>query len=472
MKKFELTFTFLQLPVDYAMLILAGFAAYALRFTEFMQSIRPVVFDLPWQRYWPLLLAVAGGWILIYAFSGLYTADPNRKLADSLRRLVMASSTGFAAIAIYVFFSLQKFDSRFLVLAGYVLAIVFTGAGRIIIYGLKYFLRKRGIGLRNTVIIGKEAVAEKIKNTFFVQKGLGYNVVGFYEHFDEETAKIILEKLPDEMIFTDPKANEESALRAIEFANEHNIAFKYSADLFATLSTNMTVSAIAGIPIVEMRRTRLYGWGRIIKRIFDICGSFILLILFSPAFLAVAIIIFVETGLPVIYKNERVGQNGKKFFVYKFRSMRQKYCTGSQFGTAGEEALKIEEDLIKVKNSRVGPIYKIKDDPRVTRFGKFIRRSSLDELPQFWNVFKGEMSLVGPRPHQPREVEKYPKQNKIVLAIKPGVTGMAQISGRSDLNFEEEMKLDTFYIEHWSLFADLIILIKTPFIVLKGKGVK
>ncbi len=171
-----------------------------------------------------------------------------------------------------------------------------------------------------------------------------------------------------------------------------------------------------------------------------------------------------------LYKNERVGAFGKHFFTLKFRSMFQNDCTGRQFGESGEEALKQEEELIEKNSIKEGPVYKIANDPRVSKFGRFIRKWSIDELPQFWNVFIGQMSLVGPRPHQPREVEKYEKHHKIVLAIKPGITGMAQISGRSDLNFEDEVKLDAFYIENWNLLIDLIILIKTPFVVFRRKG--
>jgi exopolysaccharide biosynthesis polyprenyl glycosylphosphotransferase len=259
-------------------------------------------------------------------------------------------------------------------------------------------------------------------------------------------------------------------LEAIDFANDHNITFKYSADLFATIASNLSISTIAGIPIVEIERTRLTGWGRVIKRLADIIGSSIFIILLSPLLLVVACIILLETGRPIIYKNKRVGQHGKNFFVFKFRSMYQKDSTGEQFGTAGEEALKREAELIKKHSVKSGPIYKIKNDPRVTRFGSFLRRWSLDELPQFFNVLKGDMSLVGPRPHQPREVEKYPRHHHIVLTIKPGVTGLPQISGRSNLSFEEEIKLDTFYIENWNLFLDCIIVLKTPFIILKREG--
>lgn len=470
MKRFELTFAFLQLPLDYLLLVLAGFTAYSLRFAEFVTRIRPIQFHLPWEKYWPLVLIVSAGWIIIFALNGLYHTNPNRKLTKDLNRVFFACSTGFAGIALYTFFTLQKFDSRFLVLTSWILAILYVGGGRLLMKLTKMLFHRLGFGLRRTVIIGQESIGQEIANFLEKNKGLGYVLVGHYRSFDKEIVSAILRAKTDDIIFTDPKASREQALHMVDFSNEHHIAFKYSADLFATISTNMTVATIAGIPIIELRRTRLMGWGKIIKRTFDIISSVILIILFFPLMLLTAICIMIETGWPIIYKNERVGQNGQKFFTYKFRSLYQKYCTGKQFGAEGEKALVTEEELIQKQNAKEGPIYKIKDDPRITPFGKFIRKWSLDELPQFFNVLKNEMSLVGPRPHQPREVEKYQKQHKIVLTIKPGVTGMAQISGRSNLNFEEEIRLDTFYIEHWSIILDIIILIKTPFAVIKNKG--
>ena len=148
--------------------------------------------------------------------------------------------------------------------------------------------------------------------------------------------------------------------------------------------------------------------------------------------------------------------------------MYKKDCTGEQFGEGGLHAEELEQELIKKRSVRVGPIYKIKDDPRVTPFGRFLRRWSLDEVPQFFNVLKGEMSVVGPRPHQPREVANE-KGHRHVLVIKPGITGLAQISGRSDLSFEEEVRLDVFYIEKWRLLLDIIICLKTPFVLFRKR---
>jgi exopolysaccharide biosynthesis polyprenyl glycosylphosphotransferase len=430
------------------------------------------MFDLTWHTYWPIVLLVAGVWVIIFAFSGLYNADPNRRLLKDINRIFFACATGFAGITIYVFFTLQKFDSRFLVLMGWILAVIYVIFARAIIRGLKIFLYSRGYGLRKTVLIGTQNIASRIMENINNQPILGYKLVGSFDGFDEEVASKIKILKPDDIIFADPKANQEEALSAIDFANENHLSFKYSADLLDTITSNITLSTIDDIPIIELRRTRLNVWGRIFKRIVDIIGSFILIIIFSPIYLIVSLIILFETGLPIIYKNERVGQKGILFFTYKFRSMYQKFCTGTQFGSQGQEALEKEKELIKELSIKKGPVYKINNDPRVTPFGRFIRRWSLDEFPQFFNVFIGNMSLVGPRPHQPREVGKYKKHHKIVLAIKPGITGLAQISGRSDLSFEDEVKLDTFYIENWRLLLDLIILIKTPFVVLSRKGAK
>lgn len=472
MKKLESILAFIKLPLDYLLLVGAGFTAYFLRFSNFVNTRWPVIFvkNLTWHKYWPLVLIVAGGWIVIFALNGLYHMNPNRKLLQDLKRIFFSGCAGFAAITAYLFFSLQKFDSRFLILTSSVLAIIFVSLGRIIIKGIKIYFYKHGIGLRNTAIIGKEKVGLEIAESLKTKPAFGYQVIGIYENLTDDVKKELLAANLDEIIFTNPNSTETEAIAVIDFANEHHIVFKYSADLFATVTSNMMISTIAGVPIIELRRTRLYGWGNFLKRLVDILGSIFLIILSSPLYLICSIIVLIETGRPIIYKNERVGKNGRKFFTLKFRSMYQKDSTGTQFGQAGEDALKKEEELIKTQSIKVGPVYKIKNDPRVTHFGKFMRRWSLDELPQFFNVLKGEMSLVGPRPHQPREVEKYKKAHKQILTIKPGITGLAQISGRSNLEFEEEAQLDIFYIENWSLLTDLIILIKTPFIVLKKTG--
>ena len=217
-----------------------------------------------------------------------------------------------------------------------------------------------------------------------------------------------------------------------------------------------------GEPIIEFQHTPLDGWGKVLKRGFDIVAGFGLTFLFSPLMFIIALLIKIEDpDGPIIYTNERVGEDGKKFFVYKFRYMQWKYCITEE-NPHMKEAIAFEKKLIEERNVRKGGIlYKIKDDPRKMRVGAFIERFSLDELPQFFNVLRGEMSLVGPRPHQEREVERYSEYHRRLLTMRPGVTGMAQVSGRSDLDFEDEYRLDVFYIENWSLWLDIMICLKT-----------
>ncbi len=461
----------LQVPIDYIVLILAGISAFYLRFSDWAISMRPVVFDITLSEFTAFVSVISIVWLVIFAIAGLYSVNPNRKFSADITRIIFACSSALALVAVYVMFAQQLFDSRFLVAASWGFAIVYMIIARLLMRGVKSLMYRLGFGQRRVVIVGSEEVAEAIKNELEKRPELGYKFLGQFKKFEKSIIPKLKRLRLDELLFINPRADELESLQALDFCNENHIVFKYSADLFATYSANMSVHPVAGIPIVELRRTRLGAWGRVIKRIFDIFMSLFLIVLFSPLMLLVGILIMVESGRPVIYKNERVGFKTRNFTAYKFRSMLQKYCTGSQFGNAGKKAEKHEEKLIEKQNSKAGPIYKVKDDPRITRIGSFIRRFSIDELPQFFNVLMGNMSLVGPRPHQPREVAGYEKQHKSVFNVKPGVTGLAQISGRSDLSYEEEMKLDILYIERWSIMLDLVILLKTPFVIFKSRKV-
>jgi exopolysaccharide biosynthesis polyprenyl glycosylphosphotransferase len=471
MKRSESLLMVLQVPVDFFLLVLAGISAYNLRFTEWAVDLKPVLFELALADFVSIVSLVAVSWIVLFALLGLYKPDPNRKLGHDLTRVLYACSTGLAFVAVYVMFTQQQFDSRFIVATTWVLAILYVAIGRISMRGLKAVMYRAGYGLRRVVIIGNDVVAETIIAALKDRPELGYKVVKVFSRFDEKAEATLKRGHVDEVIFANPRAHEKEALRAIDVCAKKHITFKYSADVFATYSSNMVIHPVAGVPVVELKRTSIGAWGKILKRAFDIVLSLFVLVITSPITALSALIILIESGRPIIYKNERVGLRGENFFTLKFRSMHKKFSTGKQFGKSGEEAMKKEQELIEKQNSRKGPIYKIADDPRVTAFGKFIRRWSVDELPQFFNVLGGSMSIVGPRPHQPREVKKYKDDYPLVFDIKPGITGLAQISGRSDLSFEDEMKLDVLYIERWNLWIDFIIFIKTPFILLKRRKV-
>lgn len=472
MKRSELILMFIQLPLDFLMLMAAGLAAYLVRFTETVIHIRPPQFAFEQTEFLTLVAGVSAGWIILFAFAGLYRPDPNRKLANDIVRIFLACSTGLAAITVFIFFRGELFQSRFIVLAAWGFAVVFVVAGRIIMRIARAILYRLNIATKHAVVIGEDRVTEAILDALKLRKGLGYFIRAHYPRFTSHTQTEI-ENLHtkhriDEIIFTNPKAREEEVLDIVEFCTERHITFKYSADLFSTYVTNMDVSSIAGIPIIEMKKTRLDGWGRIAKRVVDFILGLISTIIVSPLMLVAALAIAIETGGPIMYRNERIGYKGERFNTLKLRTMFQKHCIGKQFKHT-KEALAFEQELIDKNNTKEGPLYKIKDDPRVTMVGRTLRRLSIDELPQLFNVLGGTMSLVGPRPHQPREVEQYERHHKVVHDIRPGITGLAQISGRSDLSFEEEIRLDTFYMEHWSLLMDFVILLKTPFVLLRKR---
>jgi exopolysaccharide biosynthesis polyprenyl glycosylphosphotransferase len=467
MKRFELFLNVIQLPVDFLLLLAAAGSAYALRFAPFFVSLRPVMFGVTISEFLRIAAVIAIGWLVLFAILGLYATDPNRRFFGDVVNVFFACSAGLAGVALYVLFTQQVFDSRFLAAVSWAIAVAYVTLGRLLMRLLKTFLYRVGIGNRRVAIVGRAPAALTIASFLRENAGLGYTLIGAYPSFDDllrTDANNI-----DELMYAGPTREGGDALRAIEWCIERQMTFKYSADVFATYATNMNVQPIAGIPVIEIRRTRLDGWWRIVKRTADVLGSIVILLLASPVVIAAALAILLETGRPILYKNERVGFRGKKFFTLKFRSMRQLDCTGPQFGASGAAAEEREAALIKIQNAREGPIYKIADDPRVTPVGRFLRRWSIDELPQFFNVLNGEMSIVGPRPHQPREVAEYKTEHKRVFFVKPGMTGLAQLSGRSDLSSEEELPLDVFYLEQWRLRLDVIILLKTPFILFRKR---
>lgn len=474
MKKSELFFSFLLLPLDFLMIILAGISAYYLRFTGLATEIRPVIFSLPFGEYFKILFLIALLWLIIFALAGLYSIKSSRRLTAEVYRVILACSTGLMLIVVMIFVFRELFSSRFIVLAGWLLAIIYISLARVIIRLIQIVLLSYGLGVHKVVLVGDSGTADALIHEFSSRKHSGFEVVKRLKNFSLEAAAELAEFMKtnevDEVIQSDPNLSKAEVMRLFDFTDENHIIFKYAADLLGAKVLKTEVTEIAGVPLVEVKKTPLDGWGRIMKRIFDVSLSLFFIIIFSPILLLAAIVIKLDSRGPVIYKNERVLKNGA-FKLFKFRSMIYQYCVGDDYGS-NREALELESKLIKEKSLKQGPVYKIAGDPRLTGVGRFIRRWSIDELPQFFNVLKGEMSLVGPRPHQPREVAKYERRHKKVLTVKPGITGLAQISGRSDLSFEDEVKLDSYYIENWSLLFDISILLRTPLAVIRNRTVE
>jgi exopolysaccharide biosynthesis polyprenyl glycosylphosphotransferase len=468
MKRSELTFTLALVPFDYLALLAAGIAAYFSRFHPAFTAVRPVIFDLTLQGYLKVVSPMVIVFILVFAAAGLYSVT-QRSIANELSRIVLACSSSMALVFAISFFSRVLFESRFIAIAGWGLAILFVAAERLVVRGLQRSLRQFGIGTHRIVIIGKTTAAQALVDEFTHNKLLGLQIVRHHKNFTKALAKELRELKRDdkidEIFLTDPEASRQETLEIIAFTEQEHLGFRYCADLFSAGIGRSIIHTYAGIPVIEVRKTPLDGWGAIYKRIFDIIASLILIILTSPIMLLTALAIKLDSRGPIFFAklddgslSRRVGQGGRAFTYFKFRSMRP-----------GTHALRYNE-LASADTRHGSPLVKIKDDPRVTRVGKFIRKFSIDELPEFFLVLVGQMSLVGPRPHLPEEVDKYKPEQRKVLTIKPGITGMAQISGRENLDFNDEVRLDTYYIEHWSPWLDLYILFKTPWIVLFGRG--
>lgn len=473
MRRIDLTFSTLLVPLDFLALLAAATTAYALRFSKTFVEIRPLLQNLPFPDYLATASFFALIWIVIFAVAGLY-ATRHRKVLNELGSIILACTAGIMVVIATVFFRREFTTSRFLVLAFWGLAIFFVWVFRLILRTMRHELLRARVGHQRIVLIGQDETAHHLRELYRTRPILGYTVVKTYKIWTDianrEIAKLKEQRLVDGILLADPNMPKNESLDLIAFAEENHLTFRYLADLFAARFTNIEVSTGEGIPIIEVKRTPLDGWGRIAKRAFDVLLSLIILILASPILLLATLALIIEDGVPVIFQNIRVGEHGSSFKLYKLRSMWRRFSIGPQFEETSKKNLELEAKLIRQKSIKQGPVYKIAGDPRVTPIGRFIRRWSIDELPQFWNVLKGDMSIVGPRPHQPREVAKYLPHQRRVLAIKPGITGMAQISGRSDLTFEEEANLDVWYIEHWSPAIDFTVLFKTPLAVLFKKG--
>lgn len=460
MKKSELLFSALQVPVDFVMIIMAAITAFAVRDIPQILALQPKLYNYPFSSYLKIILLVAPIFILIYALQGLYDIRATRKFWKEAHHVFVATSIGLVIIIVTIFLKREWFSSRFIILSGWAFIVFYVVLARLIIQKIqKYLLVSRGIGVHRVLLIGRNGKIREIGRIIKSNKKLGYSITGELDTASVKAVKEMREKRGvDEIIVCDPTLTDDEQEKLVDYCAINNVVYKF---IPTTLQTSrLEIGILNGEPIFEVRHTPLDGWGKILKRIFDVAGSIFLIILFSPLMLATAIIIWLEKEGPVVYKNERIGDDNRKFFAYKFRYMKWRYSIHKD-NPNFKEAVEYEKKLIAERSVRQGPLYKIKDDPRKTGFGRFIERYSIDELPQFFNVLKGDMSLVGPRPHQEREVEKYREYHRRLLTVKPGVTGMAQVAGRSDLDFEDEYKLDLYYIENWSLWLDIQLCFKT-----------
>ncbi len=458
MKRIELFFLGVLVPLDYLALVAAALSAYVLRFDIFSRLL-PTTATISFDEFMGSAVGFSLLFIIIFAIAGLYAPTVRRRLAGEFPRIILAVSTGIAVVIVTIFFQREFFASRFIVLVAWAFAILYVFAARSMVRIFQYVLVRSGIGVHRLAIIGETPTAAAIEQALLREHRWAQRVSIHFPRWNEQTKARLIDLRKqnhiDDVLLADPSTAREDIVAMQDFCDDHHLGFRYTADLLQTASKSIELITLAGVPVVAVKRTPLEGWGAIAKRTFDLVFGLILLIILSPLLILIAIAIKLDSKGSVLFTHTRIGQFGEQFRFYKFRSM--KSGAHQQFGK------------LMAKTERPG-LLKLKADPRVTSVGRFLRRASMDELPQLFNVIGGSMSLVGPRPHLPEEVAKYAPHYRRVHAVKPGITGFAQISGRADLSLEDEIRLDNFYIEHWSPYLDLIILVKTPFVVLARTG--
>lgn len=460
----------LLVVVDFLMILVSAVLAYWLRFTPEVLELKPVLFDFPFNDYMRVVLFIAPFFILIFALEGLYALKATRTFWKEFIKILFSVTVGVTVIILAIFLRREWFSSRFVILSAWLTAITLIAIARYAISFIqKLLLIYRGIGVHRLALIGKGNYCQLVSKNFKNHPELGYKIIAEEDKINMDSLRLIFQgKGLDEILVCAPDISMPQLREVSDFCHRNRIEFKFIPAILQSVSTNFEVKVLFDEPIIEIKNTPLDGWGKILKRIFDIAGSALGIILLSPLMLLTAIAIKLDSRGPIIFKNERVSHDGN-FNLLKFRYMKLEYCTSRQNPNV-KKAMDYENDLINKQSVRKGPVYKIKSDPRKTRIGRIIEALSIDELPQLLNVLVGNMSLVGPRPHQPREVERYETWQKRTLSIKPGVTGLAQVSGRSDLSFSDEARLDIYYIENWSLWLDIEILFKTFFVLLKKRN--
>ncbi|PKQ63099.1 hypothetical protein BZG02_10050 [Labilibaculum filiforme] len=343
---------------------------------------------------------------------------------------------------------------------------------RMLSYRIFKLLRGKGYNTRNVLIVADdESYLHFIDRMLFI-RDWGYNVWAImsdgkqiktkyeshvrvlHEHF--QLSEIIDANVVDEVIYCKGKFDNEEVRALIYACSEVGVTFRVYSELLSVVSKQSHLTYFKELPFLTFSNTTKNYFALKVKELLDFLFSFFIVVLISPVLLAIAVAIKIEDGGSIFFRQKRVGLNGRIFDCLKFRTM-----------VENAEALRVKLENL---NEQSGPVFKIKNDPRVTRVGRFLRKTSLDELPQFFNVLKGEMSIVGPRPPIPSEVQQYKRWQRRRLSMKPGITCIWQVSGRNNIPFEEWMKLDMLYIDTWSLKLDLMLFLSTIKVVFTGEG--
>lgn len=456
MRRPRVLFTLSLVLVDAAMGSLAFFAAYLIRLWTRGAEIGPFT------DYLPLAAIQAGNTLLAFFFNKFYHRRHAALLLDETYRLVGAVTVATLLTIAFISFALRdtlQYQRSMIVLA-WAAGLLTLTLGRAIHGRIQRRLQRRGVGADRVLIVGTGEVGRMILQKIQHTPGLGYRVIGFADagsNGQRAPAKVMglpvlgtVEDLPmiiedqtiEEVIIGLPEATHQELVGIVSQCEREKVSIRVFPDVFQIMASEVTISDLAGLPLLTIRDVALRGWKLTLKRLVDVVFSSVFLLFTSPIMMLTALLVKLDSPGPVFFAQERMGLDAKPFKMLKFRSMR-------------------------ADAERNGPGWTIKDDPRRTRVGTFIRKTSIDEFPQFINVLMGDMSVVGPRPEQPAYVEQFRQSIPRYMERhreKAGVTGWAQINGlRGDTSIAERTKYDLWYIENWSLWLDLKIILRTGF---------
>lgn len=454
--------------VDITIVVFSFFFSYFLR-NNLFPKIFPEKFQgglYPLKDYLPLLILIILTLAFFLRYFKVYKSHRTYPFFYEIWITLKVSFFSLLTILSFIYLLKGHFISRPFVLLFIINFFIFLSIEKLLIRFIALQVRKKGYNFRNLLIVGNGVRAIEIANIFQKNPHWGYKVIGFISDGHKtnvnilgninEMEKILKENIVDDVIFAVSRSRLEEMEDAFMLCQELGINTRVALNIFPKFNSRIHLEEISGIPLLTLTRIPTDLVALSIKRLMDIFLGLFLFILFLPILILIGILIKIDSKGPVLFKQIRLGLNGRKFILYKFRTMYE-----------GAEKKRQDVSHLNIMN---GPVFKAPRDPRVTRVGRFLRKFSLDELPQLYNVLKGDMSLVGPRPLIPEEVEKFERWQKRRLSMKPGLTCLWQISGRSKLDFETWMKLDLEYIDNWSIKKDLIILLKTIPAVLSGKG--
>ncbi|KPL00170.1 MAG: hypothetical protein AMJ91_05220 [candidate division Zixibacteria bacterium SM23_73_3] len=464
MKKetFRHIFPFFLFLVDVIIIFSSILLAYWVRFYSPFTKIVPVTKGIPplsFYLYGSVFVVVV--WVVVFNAYGLYKSSRPKTAFDEFYLLAKGATLGFLIVLAFTFFYRGTSYSRATLVASWVLGIILLYGERRIMAKLEHHFTKRGYGVKKAVIVGTGEMGISLFKRWKENPQLGFKLIGLVEGGDkyenhtnpadstdvpvlgtiQDLFRIIKEEDVELVVLALPLSYHHKIMEIILSCEDLRVEFQIVPDMFEIMAARAKVVSFDGIPLISLGRTPLEGWNRIVKRSLDVTLSAAGLVFLSPVFTILAILIKLDSRGAVFYKQERLGRDGKRFIQYKFRSM------------------------IEKAEERTGPVFATQDDPRRTKVGTFLRKNNLDELPQFFNVLKGDMSLVGPRPEREFFVDKFKEgipRYFLRHKVKSGITGWAQVNGlRGNTSIEERTKYDLFYVENWSLAFDIKILLLT-----------